>query len=246
MKKVNLIGKKIMSAGLAASLLVTSLGNTSCFANGTKTAQNVDAQQKSAAVTNNESGNTKPTDTSKIQAVAGARDESGNIINNVVFQFINDSKKSNKSTPKKKDVSANKKEELKKSFKKAFDVTKWVLISGFLAYAGYKNGKDIINCLKECWDFIIENEDNFKEVLDGGIAAVKGIGNAAKGTAQLIWEIISFAAHHTEATKNVMATVGTYSIYKSLKNKINNFINKKDNKKVKNSFKLDGSITIKQ
>lgn len=241
MKKVNLIGKKIMSAGLAASLFVTSLGNTSCFANGTKTAQNVDTQQKSTAVTNNESGNTKPTYTSKIQAVAGARDESGNIINNVVFQFINDSKKSNKSTPEKKDVSVNKKEE----FKKAFDVTKWVLISGFLAYASYKNGKDIINCLKECWDFIVENEDNFKEVLDGGIAAVKGIGNAAKGTAQLIWKIISFAAHHTEATKNVMATVGTYSIYKSLKNKIINLINKKDNKKVGNSFKLDGSITIK-
>ena len=32
MKKVNLISKKIMSAGLAASLLLTSLGNATCFA----------------------------------------------------------------------------------------------------------------------------------------------------------------------------------------------------------------------
>lgn len=39
MKKVNLISKKIMSAGLAASLLLTSLGNATCFAEPLKATQ---------------------------------------------------------------------------------------------------------------------------------------------------------------------------------------------------------------
>lgn len=220
MKKVNLIGKKIMSAGLAASLLVTSLGNTSCFAEDPTTSA------KTAVSTQQE------------------KNESGNV-NTTVNVNINNPGNSQLIGSEKKSDSNNRKKESKPTLKKAFDVTKWVLISGFLAYAGYKNGQDIINCSKELWNFILENEDNFKEVLDGGIAAVKGLGNAAKGSTQLIWKIISFLAKHTEATKNVMAAVGTYNVYQYLKNKISNFTNKKDNKKVENSFKFEGSITKK-
>lgn len=111
-----------------------------------------------------------------------------------------------------------------------------------MIYAGYKNGKDIVNCSKECWNFILENKESFKEILNGGVTAIKGLGNTAKNTAQLIWKIISFAAKHTEAAKNIMAAVGTYSVYNSLKNKINNFINKENNKSV-NSYNFEGCLS---
>lgn len=213
MKKVNLISKKIMSAGLAASLLVTSLGNTSCFAENPKPAQSVSTQQ------NNE--------------------KSGNIKATVKVQVINNSDKSKKESSEKKVVPVKDKNESKKSLKKAFDITKRGLISAFLIYACYKNGKDIVNCSKECWNFILENKENFKAILNGGVTAIKGLGNTITGFAKLIWEMISFAAKHTEASKNILATVGTYGIYNSLKNKINNFINKKDNK-AENTFKIEG------
>lgn len=70
----------------------------------------------------------------------------------------------------------------------------------------------------------------------------KGSWKHSKNTAQLIWKIISFAAKHTEAAKNIMAAVGTYSVYNSLKNKINNFINKENNKSV-NSYNFEGCIS---
>ncbi len=212
MKKVNLISKKIMSAGLAVSLLVTSLGNTSCFAYEPKPSQSVSTQQN-----NGKSGNIKAT---------------------LNVQVINNSDKSKKESSEKKVVPAKDKNESKKSLKKAFDITKRGLISAFLIYACYKNGK-------ECWNFILENKENFKAILNCGVTAIKGLGNTITGFAKLIWEMISFAAKHTEASKNILATVGTYSIYNSLKNKINNFINKKDNKAKapkENTFKFEGIL----
>lgn len=212
MKKVNLISKKIMSAGLAASLLLTSLGNATCFAEPLKATQ-IQTNQR----------------------------DFGNHTTNVNVKITNNSaEKSKENTSKKKEVAEKNKSE--NSLKKALDVTKWGLVSAFLIYAGYKNGKDIVNCSKECWNFILENKESFKEILNGGVTAIKGLGNTAKNTAQLIWKIISFAAKHTEAAKNIMAAVGTYSVYNSLKNKINNFINKENNKSV-NSYNFEGCLS---
>lgn len=204
MKKVNLIGKKFMSAGLAASLLVTSLGNTSCFAEKTEsTTQTVSTQQN--------------------------KDKSGNVSTTVNVNVSNPGN-SQLTVSEKKNDSNNRKNESKPTLKKALDISKWILISGFLVYAGYKNGEDILNSSKELWNFILENKESSKEILDNGVTAIKGIGNAAKGTAQLIWKIISSVAKHTEAAKNVMAAVGTYNVYEYLKNKVINLIEKEDNK----------------
>ncbi len=120
--------------------------------------------------------------------------------------------------------------EAKELLKKAWTVCKWTAVSGFLVYAGYKNSRDIINLGKECRDFILENKENFKEVLDGGIAAVKGMGQTIYGAVQLICMLVKFVCEHTTATKNVLALVGTYNIYNCLKNKAKSFCSSRENK----------------
>lgn len=169
MKKVNSIGKKIMSIFLTFSLLLGSLGATKCKAEDPKE--------------------------SKINHSIG---------NN------------------------------KEILKKVWDVGKWGAVAAFAAYSGYKNSEDIINLGKECLGFILENKESFKEVLNGGVSALKGIGNTAYNTTHLVYKFVKFLLGHTEAAKNVMAAIGTYSIYNNLKSKIKNlgcFKEKRKNKK---------------
>lgn len=163
------------------------------------------------------------------------RTQNSTTVNATLNVNVNDSKndqkpQAGKNKPDNSHYKNDKIAEAKELLKKAWTVCKWTALGGFLVYAGYKNSKDIINLGKECRDFILENKENFKEVLDGGIAAVKGMGQTIYGAAQLICMLVKFVCEHTTATKNVLALVGTYNIYNCLKNKAKSFCSSRENK----------------
>ena len=216
MKKVSLFGKKLMSLGLVASLCITSLGIKNCFAEGPESnQQNLITINGSVNVNNNYVNNQQP------------QDGSLNVNN-----YENDQQP--QTGKNKQDNSHNGKgskiDKAKELLKKVWTVYKWTAVSGFLVYAGYKNSRDIINLGKECRNFILENKENFKEVLDGGIAAVKGMGQTIYGAVQLICMLVKFVCEHKTATKNILALVGSYNIYSYLKNKVENFCASRENK----------------
>ena len=121
-------------------------------------------------------------------------------------------------------------DEVKEILKKAWTVCEWTAVCSFLVYAGYKNGRDIINLGRECKDFILENKEIFEEVLDGGIAVINGMRHTISGAVQLIYMLVKFVCEHTESTKNILALVGTYNIYNCLKNKVKSFCSSRKNK----------------
>lgn len=151
-----------------------------------------------------------------------------------------------KVAPNNKVSEKNKRSNFKENMKKALAVCKWLMVSGFLAYAGYKNSKDIFAFCKDFCNFLVENKETFKEILNGGFTALKGVGNAVKGVSNAVLQVAKFVAEHPEATKNTMAAVGTYHVGKGLYNKVKKwFSSDKSDSKKETTYKFTAKISQK-
>ena len=229
MKKVNSIGKKLMAVGLSASLLMGSVGANSGFAMWPTDSQ--DGQTGFYGAYQNYDNN--EVYYPEVDPIICESNPYTNIPD------IGSAPSATDGVIAKGKSDKNKKSDLKENMKKAWNVCKWLIASGFLAYAGYKSGRDIFAFCKDFCKFLVENKEIFKEILNGSFTVLKGTGNA-------VVQIAKFIAKHPEATKNTMAAVGTYHVGKGLYDKVKKwFSNDKSDSQKETTYKIEAKISKK-
>lgn len=203
MKKKNLIGKKILSLGLASSLLATPMCcSITCFAEGSTWVEKV-----------------KTTIATPYNYIKRKFTRS--------HSATEQPKVSNASPKSSMLAKGTNQSDAESYLTKTWDISKWVLLSAFLAYSGYKNFESLEEFTKEFFNFFAENKNLFKDIVNNGVSIVKGIGYTAKSTFDLISETFKFIGNHPDAAKTALAGYGGWQLYNKLKAKAVSFFKSK-------------------
>lgn len=204
MKKVNLFNKKVMSVGLAASLLATSLGSTACFA------ENVDAGTQTEYRDMETKTDDNIFEAKKPIVAAGTEETAENVKNEekeIKEENFNVEEKEIKEEPK---VEKKSKKEIAKTVAK---VVAAAAIAGTVAYLGYRYRAPIAENLTAAGKYIADSAKSAatsvatgtKNLAGRAVNATKSAGSyIASKAASAVNSIKSFGSKNKDSQEKIV------------------------------------------